>query len=327
MKPDDATKQFRQADDRYRRGQYDAALLLLEELDDAFPNDKNLMFARARTLGKLGRCDEALEICDRLVAEFDYARAARLQVRLLKSMTEQIEDDADQEVPATAPAPLPNFDVRLPEDNVEDDEPETKERRFRIKPIRLFLLAGLVTLAALRFVPIPVAIGLVVGYFVLKWVAGAAIKRLFTMPFKMKGKALEGAIVDIHGVTPAPQPEPHLLDDIDPNGPELRFVWIDMTVHPQEHTEGFSHWEPGELVLAPLSMRIKGLDDLDKCFSVLDARLVGNGTTEAGEDEDDDFGKYAGPARIKLMVGLPKESDDYQFVYYTETFGHVHVPA
>jgi hypothetical protein len=325
MKADDATKQFRQADDRYRSGEYDAALVLLEDLDDAFPNDKNLMFAKARTLGKLGRCDEALEICDWLVAEHDYARAARLQVRLLKSMTEQIEDAAVHEAPA--PVPLPNFDVRLPEDDVDDYEHEAKERRFRIKPIRLLLLAGLVTLAALRFVPIPVAIGLVVGYFVMKWVAGAAIKRLFTVPFKMKGKVLEGAFVDIHGVTPAPEPEPHLLEDIDPNGPELRFVWIDMTVHPPERTEGFAHWEPGELVLAPLSIRIKGLDDLDKCFSVLDARSVGNGTVEVGEEEDENFGKYAGPARVKLMVGLPKESDDYQFVYYTETFGHVHVPA
>ncbi len=317
MKPDDATQQFREADQCYKDGDFEGALKILNELDVAFPSDRNLMYAQARTLGKVGREDEALALCDRLVSEFGYSRAARLQVKLLKSMTEQIDADA-----AAAPPALP------PEEDESESDPdlgEEKPRRFQIKPIRLLFLIGLVTLTLMKLIHPFVAIGIVIAYFILKWTISKAVMKLFTAPFKMKAQALAGAAVQVHGVTSISNPDPDLIadaEDEESEGTELRYVSIDVTVQPQERTEGFTHWEPGELSLVPSSIRFKGLDDIDNCFSVLDVKVLNNGV-----EEDDEGDKYHGPARVKLMVGLPHGAQSYQFVYYTEAFGAVEVPA
>ncbi len=317
MKPEDATRKFREADDCYRNGKYEAAMEILDALDVEFPNDRNLMYAQARTLGKLGREDEALALCDRLVSEFGYSRAARLQVKLLKSMTEQIDADA-----AAAPPVLPPASP----DSDSDSEPEPeKTRRFQIKPVRLLLLIALVALTLMKLIHPFVAIGIVVAYFILKWAVGKAVIKLFTAPFKMKAQALAGATVHVHSVTSVAKPDPELIanaDDDASDGPELRYVTIDVTVQPQERTEGFTHWEPGELALAPASMRVKGMDDIDQCFSVLNVKVLNNGV-----EQDDEGDKYHGPARVRLMVGLPHGAQSYQFVYYTEAFGAVEVPA
>ncbi len=317
MTPEDATNQFRDADQRYRDGDFAGAMEILNALDVEFPNDRNLMYAQARTLGKIGREDEALSLCDRLVSEFGYSRAARLQVKLLKSMTDQIEADA-----AAAPPSL--FELE-PESESEPEIDEVKPRRFKIKPIRLLLLIVLVTLTLLKLIHPFIGIGIVVAYFVMKWVLGAAIQRLFTAPFKMKAQALAGATANVHGVTAVAHPNPDLVDaedDEGTEGPALRYVSIDVTVQPQMRKEGFIHWEPGELALAPESARIKKLDDLEKCFNVLDVKILNNGV-----EEDDEGYKYNGPARLKLLVGVPHGAQSYRFVYYTELFGLVEIPA
>jgi len=320
MTPDEATAQFREADKLYRGGKFNQAMRILDTLNAEFPSDRNLMYAQARTLGKIGREDEALTLCDRLVSDFGYSRAARLQVKLLKSMTEQIDADA-----AAAPPLPPQSDSASESDSPEDEDVDEKPRRFQIKPIRLILLIVLITLTLTKLIHPFLGIGIFVAYFVVKWVIGAAVKRLFMAPFKMKAQALAGATVSVHDVTSIPNPDPDLIgddDEDDSEGPELRYVTIDVTVEPPERTEGFTHWEPGELSLAPQSVQIKGLDDLDHCFNVVDVKVFNDGV-----EEDDEGYKYNGPARIKLLVGLPHGADAYQFVYYTEAFGMVEVPA
>lgn len=313
LTPDEAAQRFKQADQRYRDRDFAGALAILDDLDARYPNDRNLLYARARTLGKIGREDEALALCDRLVSEFGYSRAARLQVKLLKSLTEQIDQDAEAGTPP--PIDIPS------EPEAESEAP--KEPRFRIKPVRLLLLVGLVVLTLMRLIHPFVSIGIVVAYFVLKWAIGRMILRLFSAPFKMKAKALAGAAVEVHNVSIVADPDPALIEDLgEENERELRYVQIDVTIRPQNRSEGFTHWEPGELSLAPDSMTIKGLDDLDDCFSVADVKIIYEGV-----ERDDEGYKLNGPARVKLLVGLPPGAQGYQFVYYTEAFGNVQVPA
>jgi hypothetical protein len=98
----------------------------------------------------------------------------------------------------------------------------------------------------------------------------------------------------------------------------LRWVWLDVTITPQPRTDGFTHWEPGELMLLPLSKPYKGLDDMDHCYNVRDLKLVVDGV-----EHPDEGGKYHGPQRLKLLVGLPQQENAFKFAYYFEQFGEI----
>lgn len=84
MRNKDAKLKFDEADRLYREGKCGEALELLNELDAAFPNDRKIMFPRARCLAKLYRGDEAVALCDRLIDEFQYDKARELKARVKK---------------------------------------------------------------------------------------------------------------------------------------------------------------------------------------------------------------------------------------------------
>jgi hypothetical protein len=220
---------------------------------------------------------------------------------------------------------------RFLEAEKESDETTDAERRFRIKPVRLTLLA--VVLAAMYFEYISYLTGgiLIAAWFVLvflvKKLVGALFVLLFTAPFRMKGKALSGATCMMHGHTWAEKPADLEGDGEDDdeggNGTParpLRYVWIDVTITPQPRTSGFTHWEPGELMLAPLSMRYRGMDDLDKCFGVREIQVVVD-----GQVREDGGTKYHGPQRFRILAGVPEDESVFKFVYYFEQFGEIHL--
>lgn len=312
MTSEGATKRFREADGEYRKGYYAQTMEILDRLEVEFPRDRNLMYARARTLGNIGRENEALALCDRLVTEFGYSRAARLQVKLLKQMTEQADAHA-----AAAPELLAASDSEL-----RSVVSEKSARRFQVKPVRWLLLIVLVALTLMKIIHPFTGVGIVVVYFIINWMVGAAVRKLFMAPFKMKAKALAGATANVHGVMLISNPDLREIGDDDERGSDLRYVSIDVTVQPQARSGGFTHWEPGELALAPKFGRVQGVDDLDRCFNVVDVKVIHDGVAE-----DDEGYKYHGPARVKLLVGLPHGAQAYHFVYYTESFGMVSVPA
>lgn len=74
---------FREADSLYRMRRYDEALVLLEELDLAHPSARRIQYPLARTLARLERSPEAIELLGRIVTHSDYESA-----RLLKSKLE-----------------------------------------------------------------------------------------------------------------------------------------------------------------------------------------------------------------------------------------------
>jgi len=78
----ESEQNFKRADALYREGRYGEALGILDELNRAHPNAKNVLYPAALCLEKLGRGDEALPICGQLIAQFQDPRARELQARL-----------------------------------------------------------------------------------------------------------------------------------------------------------------------------------------------------------------------------------------------------
>lgn len=80
----EAEKKFADADLFYREDRYTEALALLDDLDRAYPNDRNIMYPRARCLSKMDRHDEALELCNQLILTHQHDRAQELKSRILE---------------------------------------------------------------------------------------------------------------------------------------------------------------------------------------------------------------------------------------------------
>lgn len=83
MDPQQSQQFFKQADALFRGGRYGDALIFLEKLNRAHPDQKNVLFPMAMCLTELGRGDEALPICDQLIATYDLPRAKALRERIL----------------------------------------------------------------------------------------------------------------------------------------------------------------------------------------------------------------------------------------------------
>ncbi|MBX3176963.1 MAG: hypothetical protein KF886_06375 [Candidatus Hydrogenedentes bacterium] len=334
----EAQDRFRKADKLFTYGRYEDVLVELEALEQHFPSNHRLLNAKARTFEQLGRLSESLAVCDRLLNEFRYEKIQPVRDRVAAALTRQ---NAAPQQAFWANEPAAEDAEEIPEAEDASNDAPAAERRFRIKPVRLALLAAV--LAAMYFGYISYLTGgiLIAGWFILvflvKKLVGALFMRLFTTPFRMKGKALAGATCTVHGHAWAEKPA-----DADGNGEDededededegegegcngapdrpLRYVWIDVTITPQPRTSGFTHWEPGELMLAPLSMRYKGLDDMDKCFGVRDIKLVVD-----GQIQEEEGMKYHGPLRLRILAGVPEDESAFKFVYYFEQFGEIHL--
>lgn len=78
----EAKERYTQAEELYKAGQYTASLALLDELDRAYPKERNILYARAMNLASLGRKRDALKACDYLVAVYADSRGEALKVQL-----------------------------------------------------------------------------------------------------------------------------------------------------------------------------------------------------------------------------------------------------
>lgn len=82
MDAQESKQKFKQADQLYREGRYQEALGLLDELNRAHPNAKNVLYPAALCLEKLGRANEALPICEQLIQQFQDPRAEKLKAKI-----------------------------------------------------------------------------------------------------------------------------------------------------------------------------------------------------------------------------------------------------
>jgi tetratricopeptide (TPR) repeat protein len=78
-----AKQYFERAEALLDAGKPSEALPLLDQLNDAFPNTKNILFARAKTYAALGRTTDALHACDALIEQHRSKRAAALKQQLI----------------------------------------------------------------------------------------------------------------------------------------------------------------------------------------------------------------------------------------------------
>ena len=202
----------------------------------------------------------------------------------------------------------------------------------------LFLLIVLMVLAALALqawgIPglagfVAVVVATLIG---LKFVVGALLKKLFTAPFIAKGAALRDAQVQVHSVTPAAAPvyeaeEEDAEDEEEPEEPDVPRDWyhLDVTITPPVPTGGFTHWEPGELVLTgPDAKSSRDLDSMDEeaAEPVAEVEIWRDGGWRPDEE-----GKYPGPQRLRLLAGVPVGTRRARFRYYFEVFGEIDLPS
>lgn len=92
MDPAESKAKFKQADTLYREGQYQQALHLLGELNEAYPNTKNVLYPAALCLEKLGRGDEALPLCEALIEKFQDPRARELKEKIQQATAQPAEN-------------------------------------------------------------------------------------------------------------------------------------------------------------------------------------------------------------------------------------------
>ncbi len=92
MDPQESQQKFHQADSLFKAGRYNEALAILDQLNRAFPNTKNILYPAALCLEKLGRSRDAINLCDQLISGHQDTRAQNIKNRLAASMQAPVED-------------------------------------------------------------------------------------------------------------------------------------------------------------------------------------------------------------------------------------------
>jgi tetratricopeptide (TPR) repeat protein len=80
--------QYRQAIQLIRVGRYEESLHILQEIDAERPETKNVLYAMAVCSEMLGRTDEALDLCEHLIARYDHPKARVIKARIEKAASE-----------------------------------------------------------------------------------------------------------------------------------------------------------------------------------------------------------------------------------------------
>jgi len=103
--------QYRQAIQLIRVGRYEESLHFLQEIDTERPDTKNVLYAMAVCFEMLGRTDEAVDLCDRLIAEHDHPKARVIKARIEKAASEpempSVDLLSDLESAKTPPLTMP----------------------------------------------------------------------------------------------------------------------------------------------------------------------------------------------------------------------------
>jgi transglutaminase-like putative cysteine protease len=88
----EATQEHGRAAALFRHGDYAESLAVLDKLDAAFPQNADILYARARCLGRLGCIKEALELCDRLTKTYRDPRGVTLSSEIWATNENTAED-------------------------------------------------------------------------------------------------------------------------------------------------------------------------------------------------------------------------------------------
>jgi tetratricopeptide (TPR) repeat protein len=142
-----AQERFREADQLYRLKRYAEALEILDRLDAAFPNTRNVMLPRARCLRHLGLTTEAVRLCDQLIERDGDAEAFQLKQRILALGAAPASKGTTSGDPIVATDPLiPSLDITF--ENAPEPPPLPRSAA-RGKNAIVWVAAGLLLAVAL----------------------------------------------------------------------------------------------------------------------------------------------------------------------------------
>jgi hypothetical protein len=178
--------------------------------------------------------------------------------------------------------------------------------------------------------------GVIVLLWVVKKIIGKMMKRFFQGLFESKSKALHGATMEVHRITPVLKPletqiadnqedeeEPDSSDDEEQPEKPPHYFEVELTITPAE--TGEEHfWEPAELLLA--SERLESFTALtgeDKQVGRVHSVMVWNGNSFG----PDDSGKYPGIQRLLATYEVNPGTSSAWLQYYNEPLGEIIFPA
>ncbi len=216
----------------------------------------------------------------------------------------------------------------------------------------LLLVAVLMGLAV-YFLPWWLVLGAVVVGAVAAWLLRGRLfnfllTRLLMIPFRLKGRALRNATVEVHSIRPTAAPPEDAAematvdeeDETEPSGPPvpLDYYEVEATITPKPSDGPFMLWEVGELLLVAPGRRWDDEDDSAVIRSIECWLAPGE---EFDDDEDDSAqpvpadGRYVqdtgyklpGPRRLRFLVGVKPGVRELAFRYYFEQFGRLQIPA
>ena len=198
---------------------------------------------------------------------------------------------------------------------------------------RLILLMTLVAIIvggvlAIKFLPWwALLAGAVALVPISRWVLKRTVVGLFTAPFRMKGAVLKGAAAEVHSVVPTARPALEVGAEESNGGAAAaarRYFWLDVTVRPTGRSEGFQHWEPGELQLVRPESRLDP-HEADEGEDACEVKRLE--VQQEGSFQEDEGWKLPGPQRLRLLLAVQPGVTGLKFRYYFEEFGEVHLPA
>lgn len=124
-KKTDAREKFKHADQMFREKNYPAALEALDELDKEFPDTRNVIYPRAMCLARVGRFNEALDLCRQLKVEFGDPRGEKLMAKISDLRKAQLQKEKEKK------DPMPQTGQAVPPPNVfslDSNAPPIEER-------------------------------------------------------------------------------------------------------------------------------------------------------------------------------------------------------
>ena len=102
----DARGKFKHAKDLFAQAEFERALSVLEDLNSAHPGDKNILFPMAMCLEKLGKLEDAKNICDSLIQKGQHEKASVLKRHIQdKLMQRSQRKEAKKQTRQTATEP------------------------------------------------------------------------------------------------------------------------------------------------------------------------------------------------------------------------------
>jgi len=131
----DAREKFKQADELFRARDFAKALEVLDDLDREFPDTKNVIYPRAMCLARVGRFDEALELCRQLKVEFGDPRGEKLMVKIGALRKVQLEKEQAKDRPNAAGAAAPPANIYTLDSNPPPISERAKGKNAEFSPV------------------------------------------------------------------------------------------------------------------------------------------------------------------------------------------------